>query len=279
VIREIAWRWREIGADGRICDLIDSQVNAIETGCGQIVSTDPKAALSTAFDLIEDKIAEFDDSDTASAEDKIASPSPTPSDDRLGAAVETVQKTSATNGAEVAVSAPAMPAEAVIATAEAGGMTAEAPDMAAETDKVTAEAADVGDDAAEVMTEAADAEHDAVLDMVALEMAAPDPSDIDDRSEIPANEIHVAESQPADTVMVAQPPEATAAPALAPGFQASLQSSLQPSPQASLQPSLEPSLGSTLIASGILRKPNASASDPLAPIRRMSQVEKIAFFS
>jgi hypothetical protein len=30
VIREIAWRLREIGADGRICDLIDSQVGAIE---------------------------------------------------------------------------------------------------------------------------------------------------------------------------------------------------------------------------------------------------------
>ena len=25
VIREISWRWREIGADGRICDLIDLQ--------------------------------------------------------------------------------------------------------------------------------------------------------------------------------------------------------------------------------------------------------------
>ena len=32
VIREIAWRLREIGADGRICDLIDSQVSAIEGG-------------------------------------------------------------------------------------------------------------------------------------------------------------------------------------------------------------------------------------------------------
>src|SRR5213595_428785 len=30
VIRQISWRLREIGADGRICDLIDSQVSAIE---------------------------------------------------------------------------------------------------------------------------------------------------------------------------------------------------------------------------------------------------------
>ena len=51
VIREISWRWREIGADGRICDLIDSQVSAIEAGCGQIASADPHRGLSAAFDL------------------------------------------------------------------------------------------------------------------------------------------------------------------------------------------------------------------------------------
>src|SRR6266700_6953358 len=26
IVKEISWRWREIGADGRICDLLDSQV-------------------------------------------------------------------------------------------------------------------------------------------------------------------------------------------------------------------------------------------------------------
>ena len=35
IVKEIAWRWREIGADARICDLLDSQVSAIEAGCGQ----------------------------------------------------------------------------------------------------------------------------------------------------------------------------------------------------------------------------------------------------
>ena len=45
------------------------------------------------------------------------------------------------------------------------------------------------------------------------------------------------------------------------------------------RPSLEPSLGSSLIANGIVRRPRASDADPLAPIRRMSQAEKIAFFS
>src|SRR6202790_5121307 len=61
VIREIAWRLREIGADGRICDLIDSQVSSIEAGCGQLVSVSPKPAVSAAFDLIERRIGEFGD--------------------------------------------------------------------------------------------------------------------------------------------------------------------------------------------------------------------------
>ena len=53
----------------------------------------------------------------------------------------------------------------------------------------------------------------------------------------------------------------------------------QPSPPVAPEPVAEPSLGSSLIASGILRKPSIPANDPLAPIRRMSQAEKIAFFS
>jgi hypothetical protein len=42
---------------------------------------------------------------------------------------------------------------------------------------------------------------------------------------------------------------------------------------------MEVSLRSAIIASGIVKKPAAAANDPLAPIRRMSQAEKIAFFS
>ena len=38
VLREIAWRLREIGNDGRICDLIDSQVAVIEIGAEQVSS-------------------------------------------------------------------------------------------------------------------------------------------------------------------------------------------------------------------------------------------------
>ena len=51
-------------------------------------------------------------------------------------------------------------------------------------------------------------------------------------------------------------------------------------PQAAVAPpAVEMSLGSIILASGMLSKPAKPANDPLAPIRRMSQVEKIAFFS
>jgi hypothetical protein len=72
-------------------------------------------------------------------------------------------------------------------------------------------------------------------------------------------------------------------PVIQPSLESSLESSVKPSLQSSIEPSRkalsESSLGSTLIASGIVRRPIISGSDPLAPIRRMSQAEKIAFFS
>ena len=50
-------------------------------------------------------------------------------------------------------------------------------------------------------------------------------------------------------------------------------------PAPSVAPEPEPSLGATLLATGIVTRPKIPANDPLAPIRRMTQAEKIAFFS
>ena len=65
VIRETLSRLREIGADGRIYDLMDSQVVAIEAGCEQLGSADANAALSAAFDLIDQRIKGFEGDDDA----------------------------------------------------------------------------------------------------------------------------------------------------------------------------------------------------------------------
>jgi hypothetical protein len=53
----------------------------------------------------------------------------------------------------------------------------------------------------------------------------------------------------------------------------------EPGPAAELPGPADLSLGASLIASGIVAKPDEPRIDPLGPIRRMSQAEKIAFFS
>jgi len=226
IIREIAWRWREIGADSRICDLLDSQVDAIEGACEQIVSNAPLGALGAAFDLIEARIAGFGDSSAVAqpAGEAGSAPSPAPSDE---------------------MAATPMTAETAVSVGTAGAMT----------------------EAEELSAEAAEAFDESVLDLIALEMAAPDPSDLDDIPDTEADEIHAAELPPAEPMMSAQQPETIDAPVPPPAI------------EPSLPPAIEPSLGSSLIASGIVRRPKTSESDPMAPIRRMSQAEKIAFFS
>jgi hypothetical protein len=274
IIREISWRWREIGADGRICDLLDSQVSAIEGACGQVAAVSPQELLSAAFDLIRERLAEFGDDDkpTSQATEKsFQSPSPALHDEASAIAVETDPAASPT--------AEAAPAEAIVEMAEAEEAMAEVAEVSVE---VADAALDATLEAADEKLESVEAYDEALLDMVALEMAAPDPADIDDGPDSAADEIPETAS-PAEPVMVTDRPEPAELPPVQPSFKPSLQDSLQPSLQDSLQPPLQaspqPSLGSSLLAHGIVRKPVSSASDPLAPIRRMSQAEKIAFFS
>jgi hypothetical protein len=117
--------------------------------------------------------------------------------------------------------------------------------------------------------------------MIAMEMGAPDdPISDDEIAEAIAEQARAAEPAPIVPAIVAKAPEPVAAPA--PPVQQVIQPppppAAAPVPAAPI-PTVEVSLGSTLIASGMLRKPVTAANDPLAPIRRMSQVEKIAFFS
>src|SRR5262249_6792570 len=70
-------RWREIGADGRICDLIDSQLAAIEGACAQISTIDPRDELKAAFDLLRDRVEQTDTGDVAAPAAR-PSPAPTP---------------------------------------------------------------------------------------------------------------------------------------------------------------------------------------------------------
>ena len=289
IIREISWRWRETGADGRICDILDSQVAAIEDSAGQISVAQARTTIDQAFAAIEARIDEYSGDaaepaqarrDTADTSDANVVPFPAPAEEVAVSQVETtaaVEPVAEAALAEVAVSevaeAPA-PEVAQAASPPTGDAIAEA----------AAPVADIVDETEFVDEAAADAHDEAVLDLIAAEMSAPQP--IDDDLDIAVAEAAIVEPKgeraPDVTAAVAAPRiEPMAAPA----------TPVQPTPPAAAQPAVEPapaptqigeaevSIGSAIIASGILNKPNRPANDPLAPIRRMSQAEKIALFS
>ena len=56
VLKEISWRWREIGAESRVCDSIESQVDAIQESCRQLAKVDTRAGFTAAFDLMRARI-------------------------------------------------------------------------------------------------------------------------------------------------------------------------------------------------------------------------------
>ncbi|MCK1287718.1 hypothetical protein IVB41_27825 [Bradyrhizobium sp. 44] len=334
IIKEISWRWREIGADGRICDLIDSQLASIEAACAQVLTIDPRADLKAAFDLLKERIDQTD----ADATPQPARPSPAPVQEAPSPVAE----------APPAEAVPAaMASEAAVAFAEAPQDIVEAiePEAAVETAGV-ADAFSIAEQAtlaesriapediafeepateafAEVTDEfslnaAAEAEDEAILEAIALEMAAPDPEfdEIIEPVEMEATNTEPAVAEAAAPIAAEIPepiaPEPVAAAAIveepveeAPIAMESLarltnaiaeaaaEVMEQPAPvmaatatfgaaQATTLPMPSPvpeaSLGATILASGILQKPRAAANDPMAPIRRMTQAEKIAFFS
>jgi len=282
VLREIAWRLREIGNDGRICDLIDSQVTVIEKGTDQFSSGEAKAALRAAFAALQGRLVEFGDDDrplAPVAETEAAAPFPAAPE--WTPTAETAEAILAQQAAEAPSASLAMPADAALAAAEAVLTQPETPPAA---EVAAAEEAAVQEIAVQEASlqnadaQDADAQDEAVLDMIAMEMGAPDPISDDEIAEAIAEQAPPAEPAPIVPAIVANAPEPIAAPAPPPPVQLVV----QPPPPAAAPtpaPAVEMSLGLSLIASGMLRKPVTPANDPLAPIRRMSQVEKIAFFS
>jgi hypothetical protein len=295
VLREIAWRLREIGNDGRICDLIDSQVTVIEKSTDQFSSEEARLALRAAFSALQGRLVEFsDDEQPLPAETEAALPAPM----MASAAAEEIEAVLAKVAAKAPpVSPPAPP----VMRAEAAPTNIETPPPAnagaveetalqetaaqsththdTHTHDIDTSAADA-DDQTDALD--ADAQDEAVLDMIAMEMGAPDPISDDEIAEAAAEQARLAEPAAVAPMVVARAPEPVAMPPMPVSAPMPVQQVIQappPPPAPAPAPAVEMSLGSSLIASGMLRKPITAANDPLAPIRRMSQAEKIAFFS
>jgi hypothetical protein len=243
-IREIAWTLRECGADQRICDSLDTQARAIDAGLERLAAAAPREAVDAVFDDLMQRIADLAGDEAvaaAAAAEKAASngvamddePAPSPAVSRPAippepepasdANVEVPPRDDASRG-EMQMASDAAEATAI-------------PDAPAE------------DSSPPSLSDAEAAQDDAVLDMIATEMAAADPDDTGPFS---------AEPEPANF----QQPAAIDSPS------AAVEDALQ----------AETSLGAVLLARGAVRRP-ATSTSRFAAIRRLSQIEKIALFS
>jgi hypothetical protein len=248
IIREISWRWREIGGDTRICDILDSQAGAIDAVHEQLAARDDSAALQVVFGLIESTLDELSDSPAATTSppsaETVSSPAATineapASPEQTAPSEQAAVETDAVESQATAAAGPEMQAEAV-----------DAPKPEIHSQQLSATA----------VSEQDTAHDDAVLDMIALEMGA---SDFDEPETVNAA---INDPVVAEPVHAAEP--------------AADSSDASPGPETEAVPEIAapPSLGASLLESGIV--PRATPrSDPLAPIRRMTQAEKIAFFS
>lgn len=291
IVREIAWTLRECGADTRICDLLDTQVKAIEAG-QQALNGNGREDVLASYDLLMQRIEQMVDGRAA----PVAEPESAPATAKAEPVVAETREASVTplfkppaneiSTETVTISPPPEPIATVQATPAEAVSEAAMPAIEAATG-IAATMVDVP--VAQASTampmegavsepEAAldaEAEHDlAVLDMVAAEMGALDLSE-PEMLEPQRAEPELMQAQ-AVTAPIAGP-EAVHSDLMTLAQIAEM--ALAPEPQQLVPEAPSPSLGAALIANGVIANPNAPAADPLTPIRKMTQAEKIAFFS
>lgn len=265
IIREIASMLRKCGADTRICDLLDTQIAAIDKAQHDSATADHRAAVLATFDTLTRRIEDiaagadgdrsavqmataFEQSADAIAEKREASVTPLfktmpQMAEEAAAAIDLIEAAAQTGVAQADV------AQAVFDGEYSSSQDSASQDLASQ-DLVSQDSASQDSVSQDSVSQDSASQDLAVLDIVAMEMAAEDASAPEGLSE------PMPESLP-EAVSIAPDAEASAVPR-APD---------------------QPSLGAALIASGLVPHPGASAADPLAPIRRMSQAERIALFS
>ena len=302
IIREIAMTMRECGADARICNLLDTQVQAIEAGHTALQAQTPESsreAVLTSYDVLLERIEALADgapSSTAKAEAPVAEQAPEPHEASVtplfrvpAGEAPTAAAAGAMHVSEATAFAPPKPTftpapvEDAPASAQAAASVAAPASVGASADADAAMIFGSAGNAPEPTADAGprfdadEADDLAVLDAVAMEMGALDPDDADELfappSETEANApAYTAPSEPVQLSPMAR------APAEDMTIAAIAEAALAPEPPQA-RPAPAPSLGAALIANGVIADPKTPTSDPLAPIRRMTQAEKIAFFS
>jgi hypothetical protein len=247
ILKEISWRWREIGTESRICDSIDSQVDAIQESCSKLAGMDIRAALTGEFELIRTRIealAEDDGNAVPQTADAVTKP------DSAASAVQVAREDDALASALMAAPDAAVSSQETCVTAVLD---------VAMTQSERAETANVQDGA--------------LLGIVAIELATLAGTnghswgDAADRDRI--------EPTRSEPMVVAEPVEL--APTQAGGYVVSPWMQAEPAVASLLQS--HPPLGSTPLTNKFLEQRRPPDTDPFSAIRRMSLPEKIEFFS
>jgi hypothetical protein len=242
IIREVAWRLREIGYDARICDILESQADAINANHDATGTQETRAAVLASFDRVAQQIGNLvsygiaDPADAAQAAAKSTAPAP----------ADLAEARLARDKSQTAETAPAQPPVAL--TENVVSLTSAKPTAPALPASAIANLALAGSSIA-----ASVAPRD--LDGMAIG-AKPEPA-------ITAPAPVIVGTEPEARVDVASESETKSTAA-----------SSEAAPPVTTQ-----SLGASLLTRGVVNVIGTGKSDPLAPIKRMTQAEKIAFFS
>jgi hypothetical protein len=267
VLRDMAWGLRESGADSRLCDLIEVEAKTIIDGCSGIYA-DQAGSAETAAEAMGalDSLAA-----------QIAS---------LGQPGDTFSRAPKADAGPPGVELDDPPAQAEVAPASAAreatfeivdtGETFQAPHpepqvfdtltQIIQSETVTAPAArsaSLWDD-----LEIIDTGPDEALPQVVA--AAPEPTAAGPKIQEP----QVLAQPPAPEPRTAPPIEDAAAMAVPAEPSPAVPDVAKPQ-----QPPAPSSLGQAALEGGLVLATTSRRADPLAPIQRMSQAEKIAFFS
>ncbi len=240
-IRKIVWTLRECGTDLRLCDLLDAQAKAIETSLELLTAAEPRDAVIAEFDNLLQKIDSFSEGSPPSGEAnhpeapaKAEAQTPASSIGDVGGASAVIEANAPTAGA---TDIPDISEDTVPSTPAVDDNKSHAATMTPLQESLPPNDAETAHD-------------DAVLDLIAMEMGAPDPEE-------------------AEAAVVPEPAIAQRTPEpRGPNFQFDE----APAPA-------QPSLGAVLLANGTIPRPRPSTSNRFAAIRRMSQAEKVALFS
>src|SRR3569623_147593 len=302
IIREITWGLREAGADPRICNILDGQARAIEAACDEfplaVIRDRVLASLDAVLPQDQEAAPAVTESLTLSDEpvataDIMTDAAPVPAL-ILDTQPEVVAAEPDVAEAPV-VEAPiieAAVAEAVTAKIEAAMevIALASPETAALPETPAPDAASLEEGVAEIGGDMeATAETPATAAAVA-ETPPPAPVTPAPRSLMPAHDEPVSQAPGVTTatslpdVAPAADPAPESATALAAEDSASsndlwadIEAEIAPLPP--FDPAHEDSLGASLIEQGVVARPSNDRADLLAPIRRMSHAERIAFFS